>query len=515
MKRRTKRLLHNWRILLLIIVLIGAIATLALRPLTYGIDISGGVAIVAQTEHPVNKGTMDTVVHSLQNRLNTFGLRDISVEAQGGGGGNYQIVLVKVANVSNEAEVKALKDVIQSQGVFYMEFDGVVFGTGKDVEYVGYYKLESAGNGVRWNVPFRISKSAASKFAKLAKGKPNWPVDMYLDPPVNALLVVPQSVYKLMNSSTFSAQAPQAPTLIERLSSAFNITTVAYANQSAPEIAKLAKGKDKVVLVGVGENLVKPLESMNITVRYIERGVGETDNQLIIRTLGLYGPYSLDPDLAQGVAHQDVQITGTAANRVAAEQEANTVYTVLKSGSLPVKLNVIGTEFISPRLGENFKRQAAYAGLGALIAVLLVVYLHYRRWKIAIPIASTSLFEVTIILGVAALIKWNLDLPSIAGIIAAIGTGVDQQVVITDELLGGMGQSRISRRSSLLKRMGRAFFIILASATTTIVAMAFLLFYFVGTLKGFAFTTILGVLIGVLITRPAYAEIAKYLLGED
>ncbi len=515
MKRRTKKLLHNWRILLLIIVLVGAIATLAVRPLTYGIDISGGVAIVAQTEHPVDKGTMDTVVHSLQNRLNTFGLRDISVEAQGGGGGNYQIVLVKVANVSSEAEVKALKDVIQSQGVFYMEFDGTVFGTGKDVEYVGYYKLESAGNGVRWNVPFRISKSAASKFAKLAKGKPNWPVDMYLDPPVNALLVVPQSVYKLMNSSTFNSQAPQALTLLQRISSAFNTTTIAYANQTAAEIAKLAKGKDKVVLVGVGENLVKPLKAMNITARYIERDVGETDNHLIKKALGLYGPYAVDPDLAQGIPHQDVQITGTAANRVAAEQEANTVYTVLKSGSLPVKLNVIGTEFISPRLGENFKKQAAYAGLGALIAVLLVVYLHYRRWKIAIPIASTSLFEVTIILGVAALIKWNLDLPSIAGIIAAIGTGVDQQVVITDELLGGMGQSRISRRSSLLKRMGRAFFIILASAMTTIVAMAFLLFYFVGTLKGFAFTTILGVLIGVLITRPAYAEIAKYLLGED
>ena len=127
---------------------------------------------------------------------------------------------------------------------------------------------------------------------------------------------------------------------------------------------------------------------------------------------------------------------------------------------------------------------------------------------------STSLSEIIIILGVAALIKWNLDLPSIAGIIAAIGTGVDQQIVITDELLGSREKTRITKRSGMLKRMGRAFFVILASATTTVVAMSFLFKFFVGGLRGFAFTTILGVLIGITITRPAYAEIAKFLLGE-
>ncbi|HIP75219.1 MAG TPA: preprotein translocase subunit SecD, partial [Thermococcus paralvinellae] len=114
-----------------------------------------------------------------------------------------------------------------------------------------------------------------------------------------------------------------------------------------------------------------------------------------------------------------------------------------------------------------------------------------------------------------ALIKWNLDLPSIAGIIAAIGTGVDQQIVITDELLGREKREKITKRSSILKRMGRAFFVILASATTTVVAMSFLFKFFVGGLRGFAFTTILGVLIGISITRPAYAEIAKLLIGGE
>ncbi|NJE05594.1 preprotein translocase subunit SecD [Thermococcus sp. M36] len=507
MRRRTKRLLLNWRIILLTLVLIGSITALVVKPLTFGIDIAGGVAIVAQTEKPVDSDTMQLVVDSLQKRLNTLGLRDITVEAQGD-----QIVLIKVANVTTAEEANQIKSVIMNQGVFYMEFNGVIFGTGKDIIYVGNPGVKPDNS---WSVPFRISKAAAEKFAELAKGKVGWPVDMFLDPPVNSLMVVPESVYKTMNSSEFNANAPEAPTLLERISKAFNVTAVVYTNQTADEIAKLAQGRDRIVLVDVPQDLKTRLEEMNFTVSYIPRNPGE-DNQKIIRdALGLYGPYSLGEGLTVGEAQQDVQITGRAATMEEARTEAKNIYTILKSGSLPVKLNVVGMEFISPRLGEGFKNQALYAGVGALIAVLLIVYFHYRNLRIAIPVASTSLFEVIIILGFAALINWNLDLPSIAGIIAAIGTGVDQQIVITDELLSGERSTRITRRASVLKRMGRAFFVIFAAAATTIAAMSFLLVYFVGTLKGFAFTTILGVLIGILITRPAYAEIAKYLLGED
>ncbi|WP_297463809.1 preprotein translocase subunit SecD [Thermococcus sp.] len=507
MRRKTKRLLLSWRVLLLIIFLVGSIVTLAVRPLTFGIDISGGVALVAQTEHPVDSKTMELVVDSLQRRLNTLGVREITIEAQGD-----RIVLVKVANVSTEEQANQIKAVIESQGVFYMEFAGVIFGTGQDIEYVGIYQIKPDNT---WVVPFRISKKAAERFARLAYGKKGWPVDMFLDPPANSLMVVPDSVYRLMNSTEFNAEAPEAPTLLERINRALNISVVAYANQSAEEIKRLAEGKEKVVLVDVPQELQAGLEDLNVTVRYVLRKPGETDRQIITRTLGLYGPYAVGEGLTVGEPQQDVQITGRAPDRLTAEQEARKIYTVLKSGSLPVKLTVVGMEFISPRLGKNFKTQALYAGIGALITVLLIIYLHYRNWKIAIPVASTSLFEVIIILGFAALIRWNLDLPSIAGIIAAIGTGVDQQVVITDELLSGERSTRITRRASVLKRMGRAFFVIFASAATTIAAMSFLLVYFVGTLKGFAFTTILGVLIGILVTRPAYAEIAKYLLGED
>jgi preprotein translocase subunit SecD len=184
--------------------------------------------------------------------------------------------------------------------------------------------------------------------------------------------------------------------------------------------------------------------------------------------------------------------------------------TLLVTGSLPVKLNIEKIDIVSPTLGEQFFTSALLALGAALAAVGVVIFLRYRKLKIAIPILITGLSEVIIILGFAALIKWNLDLAAIAGILAAVGTGVDHQIVITDEVLRGS-----QTMGNWKERIKRAFFIIMAAYFTTVVAMAPLLIIGAGMLKGFAITTIVGVSAGVFITRPAFARIIEILLKED
>ncbi|ALV63622.1 Protein-export membrane protein SecD [Thermococcus sp. 2319x1] len=502
-----KKLLLNGRVLLLILVVVGSILTIIAQGITYGLDISGGVEITVQLEKPVDKSTMEEVRISLENRLNTLGVKDITLEPWGD-----QIIKVRVANVTEE-EANSIIDTINRQGVFYAEFNGVIFATGADIKRVDQVSYEPREGA--WIVPFSISKEAAEKFAQLALGKVGYPVDIFLDPPVNSTLIVSQEIYTLMNSNEFQF-VPDAKPLPQRLKEAFNIDVVPYKNQSAEEIAKLAQGKEKVILVGVNEGLESTLNNLGIKVEKREPRAGEAADEFIRRMLGLYGPYRLQEGLTTGEPHTELAISiGGSKEDIAAMRQAQVVSVVLRSGSLPVKVFVEGVNYIPPTLGEQFRKQVVQAGIVALLVVGLIVYLHYRKAKIAIPVVLTSLSEVIAILGVAALIRWNLDLPSIAGIIAAIGTGVDQQIVITDELLGGRKREKITKRSGVLKRMGRAFFVIWASATTTIVAMSFLFKFFVGGLRGFAFTTILGVLIGILITRPAYAEIAKVLLSEE
>jgi len=185
--------------------------------------------------------------------------------------------------------------------------------------------------------------------------------------------------------------------------------------------------------------------------------------------------------------------------------------TLLITGSLPIKLNIAKIDIVSPALGETFFLSALMALGVAILAVGTTIFIRYRKLVITIPILITGISEVIIILGFAALIRWNLDLAAIAGILAAIGTGVDHQIVITDEVLKG----ETGTSSNMKERIGRAMFVIMAAYFTTVVAMAPLLLMGASLLKGFAITTIAGLTFGVFITRPAFAEMIKILLKED
>nr|MCK4929672.1 hypothetical protein [Nanoarchaeota archaeon] len=207
----------------------------------------------------------------------------------------------------------------------------------------------------------------------------------------------------------------------------------------------------------------------------------------------------------------DISISGSGVGQTQQAAMADALknmkrlQTILITGSLPVKLEIVKTDTISPVLGEEFIKNALLIGLVAILAVAATVFIRYKKLVVSIPMIINMVSEAIIILGVAALIGWNLDLAAIAGIIIAIGTGIDHQIIITDETLIG----KKAKFASWKDKLKKAFFIIFAAYFTTVVAMLPLYRVGAGLLKGFALTTILGVTIGVLITRPAFAAIIE------
>ncbi len=221
----------------------------------------------------------------------------------------------------------------------------------------------------------------------------------------------------------------------------------------------------------------------------------------------------LSPDLArniQSVPQKNMVATTGAGDE--GQREATQLQIHLKAGALPVKVDVIGAGQVSAELGSKFKLQILIAGIIALILVAIVVSMRYKQPNIVIPMLSTSFSEVIIILGFTVLVGFQLDLPTIAGIIAVIGTGIDHLIIITDEVLAGgaMPPDKVYR-----SRLTKAFAIIFSAAATVLVAMSPLLIMGFGALRGFAVITIVGVLIGVFIARPAYAEVIQGMLVED
>lgn len=192
-------------------------------------------------------------------------------------------------------------------------------------------------------------------------------------------------------------------------------------------------------------------------------------------------------------------------------QRAHDLYIHLREGALPVNVEIIGSGQVTAALGEQFKKQVLIAGILAMLAAGFMVFLRYRKPKIVAPMVATSFSEVLMMLAIAALLNWQLDLAALAGLIVVIGTGIDHLVIITDELLyeGKMPSGKV-----YLARLSSAFGIIMAAAATMIVAMLPLFGMGFGAFKSFALITIAGVLIGVLIARPAYGRIIGWIMQE-
>ncbi|RQG91671.1 preprotein translocase subunit SecD [Natrarchaeobius halalkaliphilus] len=198
---------------------------------------------------------------------------------------------------------------------------------------------------------------------------------------------------------------------------------------------------------------------------------------------------------------------------VPSQQDAHFLAVNLQSGALtaPLDFERDQTFTLQPALADQFKLYSLLIGGLAVLTVCGMIFLRYRDPRVAAPMFLTAMAEVLILLGFAAAIRMPLDLSHVAGFIAVVGTGVDDLVIIADEV---MDEGDVNSRRVFESRFRKAFWIIGAAAATTIIALSPLAVLSLGDLRGFAIITILGVLIGVLITRPAYGDILQRLLTD-
>ncbi|MEK6917464.1 MAG: NAD-dependent epimerase/dehydratase family protein [Nanoarchaeota archaeon] len=217
----------------------------------------------------------------------------------------------------------------------------------------------------------------------------------------------------------------------------------------------------------------------------------ETKPSVVINAIGKTGKPNID--WCEKHKEETLQSNVSAAINLSTECALRRIYFVhLGSGCM----------YQGDNDGKDFTRAIFITGIASFLAVSIIIFVRYKKIKTSLALLLTSFSEVIIILGIAALIKWNIDLPGIAGILATIGTGVDQQIVVIDEAKHG-------KVLSLKEKMKRAFAIILGSYFTVFVSLLPLLWAGAGLLKGFAVTTLIGITAGVLITRPAFTDLIR------
>ncbi len=497
-----------------------AVVPLLFKGLQFGQDFKGGTLIELKLAQPLvptaNVGTqsgvdMQTVVTILQNRLNAFGLRDVTVRPFGN-----EYIIIQVAETDPTA-INQLQSLIGQQGKFEAIFEKNVIMTGEDIVSVitdpqKGYGVRSSGAYYQWTVPFLLTSNSANHFASAVSGKCTIPVGstdscqekvfMFIDRPVNAVVLMPSAIVANESSIPEDFENSATKVTLQDLSDQSGIPIIATDSIDNITISQIL---NKTVIVPPGYYNTTALQKYASSVEVRPK----SSNYWIVGALKLENIVHLTPAVTAGNPITEPTITGSAQSVAQAKSDLDRVVILLKSGKLPVSVSVGSISTISPSLGAEFLNYSVYAGVIAMFAVMAVVFLRYRKLKITIPIMITLVSEILMILGFAAWIGWQLDLVSIAGIIAAVGTGVNDQIIIIDEILRGGTEERMQ---NIVQKIKKAFSIIFMAAGTIIFAMFPLLFLGLGSLKGFAITTIIGVLVGVFVTRPAFAAWVDKLL---
>lgn len=218
--------------------------------------------------------------------------------------------------------------------------------------------------------------------------------------------------------------------------------------------------------------------------------------------------------LAQSMIDGDWSLSQSFVLQANNMSEARDLEENLQSGGLPAPIDIESGEvsFVAPEQGEEFRLVATLIALVSTLAVALTVSLRYGDIKIALPMVLTAFIEVIILISIAVVLRYPVDVAVIAGFVAVIGTGVDDLIIIADRVIGG--ENPASSKRIFSRRFRKAIWIIMSAAGTTILALGPLAILNLRALQGFAIFTIIGVIAGVILTRPAYGDILRILFTD-
>ena len=212
-------------------------------------------------------------------------------------------------------------------------------------------------------------------------------------------------------------------------------------------------------------------------------------------------PYVSSDYASTGITGGEVVITGNFTG-----EDASWLASVIAAGQLPFALQQVELRSVGPQLGMKALETSIMAGAIGMALVVIFMIAVYRVPGFVSSIAL--LVYVEIVLLILSVMRINLSLTGIAGIILSIGMAVDANVVIFERIKEELKMGK-TIRASIDSGFHRAFSAILDSNITTFIAAIVLYFYGTGTITGFALT--LG--IGIIVSMFTALTVTRFLLN--
>lgn len=296
---------------------------------------------------------------------------------------------------------------------------------------------------------------------------------------------------------------PQA--VLDKLGKAGSLEFVLYSNITVAEDGTATYDKEDVLLdgsmiqtaeattqqdgtTGTSENVVK--------ITFTGKGAKKfskvtTDNVGQALSIIYDGKEVSSPVIQSAITDGVAVVSGSFDKFSDAEDMAST----LRIGALPLELKNIRSNIVGAKLGETSLTTSLWAGVIGLILVILFMIVMYRIPGVASSIALI-LYVVATLLALNVL-DVTLTLPGIAGVVLAIGMAVDANCIIFTRIREELATGK-TVKSSIKIGFEKALSAIVDGNVTTLIAAVVLYVKGTGTVKGFAQTLAIGIILSMI-----------------
>jgi len=180
---------------------------------------------------------------------------------------------------------------------------------------------------------------------------------------------------------------------------------------------------------------------------------------------------------------ESVRITGFSA------EEAEALALLLRTAALPISLSVVSQQSVGASLGEDAINQGQTAIIVGILSIFVFMFLYYKWAGINATVAQ--ILNLYLMLSVLTAFKLTLTLPSIAGFVLTTGMAVDANVIIFERIKEELRAGK-SRAAAIHAGFDKAFWAVMDSNITTIIAALFLAQLGTGPIQGFAVSLAIG-----------------------
>lgn len=195
-------------------------------------------------------------------------------------------------------------------------------------------------------------------------------------------------------------------------------------------------------------------------------------------------------------------------------EEADELASLIRIGALPIELKEVQSQVVGAQLGLDAIQTSLLAGAIGFALVVLFMLIFYRLPGMAASIAL--IFYLVLMLVVLNLLDITLTLPGIAGIILNIGMAVDANVIIFTRIKEELAKGK-TVQSAIKLGFDKALSAIVDGNVTTLIAAFVLYVKGSGTVKGFATTLAIGIVLSMFTALVVTKVLLKamYVLGVD